>query len=231
MDQAPPPTGPAGSAAPFGSPVADEQIFYHALLSQLEGRFGNDQSFRWEGEAWAGRDLNRIWFRSEGTLTNGEVEDGQQELFYGRAISTHFNALAGARYDLDSLPGRGWGAIGIEGLAPLSFQVAATGYIGGEGRLAAKLEGSYDLLITQRLILQPQIEMNFYSLNDPARQLGSGLSDIDAGIRLRYEITRKSAPYIGVSFDEKYGGTADFARAAGAPTNEVRFVIGLRTWL
>ncbi|MBS0521851.1 MAG: copper resistance protein B, partial [Proteobacteria bacterium] len=136
-----------------------------------------------------------------------------------------------ARYDLDSKPGRGWGAIGIEGLAPLFFHVSATGYVGGDGRLAAKLEGSYDLLITQRLILQPQVEMNFYSQSDPARGIGSGLSDLDAGLRLRYEITRKIAPYIGVSYTGKYGGTADYARAAGSPTDEVRFVVGLRTWL
>ncbi len=224
-------TGPAASAAPFGSPVADEHIFYHVLLDQLEGRFGDDAAFRWQGQAWAGTDENRARFRSEGRVSRNEVEDGQQELFYSRAISTFFDAQVGARYDLDSKPGRGWGAIGIEGLAPLFFHVAATGYIGGEGRLAAKLEGSYDLLLTQRLILQPQIEMNFYSLDDPARGIGSGLSDIDAGLRLRYEITRKIAPYFGVSYDGKYGGTADFARAAGTPTNEVRFVIGLRTWL
>jgi copper resistance protein B len=122
------------------------------------------------------------------------------------------------------------GAIGIEGLAPLFFRVAATGYVGGDGRLAAKLEGSYDLLLTQKLILQPQIEMNFYSQADPERDLGSGLAEIDAGVRLRYEITRKVAPYIGVTYAGKFGGTADFARASGHATDEVRFTLGLRTW-
>jgi copper resistance protein B len=230
MDRAPPPTGPAGSAAPFGSPVEDQRVFYHALFSQLEGRFGDEQSFRWEGEAWAGTDLNRIWLKTEGTLTNGQLDDGQQELFYSRAISTYFDAQIGARYDLDSLARRGWIALGIEGLAPLFFQVAATGYVGGNGRLAAKLEGSYDLLLTQRLILQPQVEMNFYSQDDPERGIGAGFSDIDAGLRLRYEITRKFAPYVGVTYNGKFGRTADFARAAGAPTNEVRVAVGLRIW-
>lgn len=218
------------SAAPFGSPVADEHVFYHLLFDQLEGRFGNDPAFRWEGQAWLGTDENRVRFRSEGFVANGEVDDGQQELFYSRAISTFFDAQVGARYDLDSKPGRGWGAFGIEGLAPLFFHVAATGYVSSNG-LAAKLEGSYDLLITQRLILQPQIEMNFYSQNDPARGIGSGLSDLDAGLRLRYEVTRKIAPYIGVSYTSKYGATADYARSSGTPTDEVRFVVGLRTWL
>lgn len=217
-------------AAQFGAPVDDQHVFYHALLNQLEGRFGASSSLRWSGEAWAGTDEHRVWLRSEGKLSNGEVDDGQQELFYGRPISTYFNAMLGARYDLDSLPGRGWGAVGIEGLAPLFFRVAATAYVGGDGHLAAKLEGSYDLLITQRLILQPQIEMNFYSLDDPARRIGSGLSEIDAGLRLRYEITRKFAPYVGVTYAGKYGGTAAFARDSGTPTDEVRFAFGVRAW-
>ncbi len=218
------------TAAPFGAPVDDRHVFYHVLLNQLEGRFGDTSSFRWSGEGWLGTDEDKVWLKSEGRLTNGEVDDGQQELLYARSISTYFNALAGARYDLDSLPGRGWGALGIEGLAPLFFRVAATAYVSGDDHFAAKVEGSYDLLLTQRLILQPQIEMNFYTKDDPARQIGSGLSDLDAGLRLRYEITRKLAPYIGVTYDGKFAGTADFARAAGAPTNQVRFTTGLRVW-
>ena len=217
-------------AAPFGSPVMDQHVFYHLMLNQLEGRFGETSSFRWSGEAWFGTDEHRLWLRSEGKLVDGKVGDGQQELLYARPISPYFNLMVGGRYDLDSAPGRGWGAIGIEGLAPLFFRVAATAYVGGDGRLAAKLEGSYDLLLTEKLVLQPQIEINLYSRDDPARDLGSGLAEIDAGLRLRYEITRKVAPYAGVTYTGKFGGTADIARTAGHPTNEVRFTLGLRTW-
>jgi len=217
-------------AAPFGPPVMDQHVFYHLMLNQLEGRFGDTNSFRWSGEAWLGTDENRLWLRSEGTLADGRVDDGQHELLYARPISTYFNAMVGGRYDGDSTPGRGWGAIGIEGLAPLFFRVAATGYVSGDGHLAAKLEGSYDLLLTQQLILQPQVEMNFYTRDDPARDVGSGLADIDAGLRLRYEITRKFAPYLGVTYAGKFGGTADFARTSGHATDEVRFTLGLRTW-
>ena len=220
----------ATDAAPFGPPVMDQHIFYHLMMNQLEGRFGDTSSFRWSGEAWLGTDENRLWLRSEGTLADGRVDDGQHELLYARPISTFFNAMVGGRYDGDSAPGRGWGAIGIEGLAPLFFRVAATGYVSGDGHLAAKLEGSYDLLLTQKLILQPQIEMNFYTKDDPARDIGSGLADIDAGLRLRYEITRKIAPYVGVTYAGKFGGTADFARASGQATDEVRFTLGLRAW-
>lgn len=223
--------GPASAAAPFGAPVDDEHVFYHALLDEFEGRFGRDSSFRWEGEAWAGTDMNRIYLRSEGEVTGGNIEDGQQELLYARPISTYFNIQGGMRYDLDSKPGRGWAAVGIEGLAPLFFHVSATGYASDEGHLAAKLEGSYDLLLTQTLILQPQAEVNFYSKADPAREIGSGLSDIDLGLRLRYEFSRKFAPYIGVTYENKFGGTAGLARATGERSSDLRFTVGIRAWL
>ncbi len=154
------------SAAPFGvSPVSDERIFYHLLVDQLEGRFGfaEGNTFRWEATGWVGTDENRIWLLTEGRYSNNELDDGIHQLFYGRALSTYFDGLVGIRYDLDSLPSRGWGAIGIQGLAPQFFKVSAFGYVSGEGHLAARLEASYDLLITQRLILQPQTELNFYT--------------------------------------------------------------------
>jgi copper resistance protein B len=223
--------GGLSEAAPYGAPVADEHVFYHAVFDELEGRFSRDSSFRWEGEAWAGTDSNRIMLKSEGTVSNGSVEDGQQELLYARPISTYFNVQGGMRYDLDSRPGRGWAAFGIEGLAPQFFHVSAAGYASDEGHFAAKLEGSYDLLLSQTLILQPQAEMNFYSKDDPARQIGSGLSDIDLGLRLRYEISRKFAPYIGFTYENKFGGSADFARAAGEHPSDLRFVAGIRMWL
>lgn len=228
-----PPSAPPASVAPFGvSPVQDEHIFYHLLFDQLEDRFGFNQgsTFRWEATAWAGTDPNRIWLLSEGRYSNNELDDGIQQLFYGRAITTYFDALVGIRYDLDSLPGRGWGAIGIQGLAPQFFKVSAIGYISGEGDLAARLEASYDLLITQRLILQPQVELNFYTKDDPARQVGAGLSELDAGLRLRYEITRQFAPYVGITYFGRYGATANYVSAAGGPTQQVRFTFGLRTW-
>ena len=224
-------TGTPSEAAPFGPPVEDQAVYTHVLFDQLEGRFGAHNSFRWSGEAWTGTDTNKLWLKSEGEVTGGKLEDGQQELFYDRPISTYFDLQAGVRSDIDAAPGRTWAAFGIQGLAPYFFEVSATAYASSEGHYAAKLEGSYDLLLTQRLILQPQVEMNFYSKADPARDIGSGLSDIDTGLRLRYEFSRKFAPYIGVVYAGKFGSTADFARAAGEKTDDVRFVFGVRTWL
>ncbi len=159
------------------------------------------------------------------------VENGQQELLYSRPVSPYFDLQAGVRSDIDSAPGRTWAAFGMEGLAPGFFEVSATGYVSSGGHFAAKLEGAYDLLITQRLILQPRIEMNLYSKPDPARGLGSGLADLDSGLRLRYEISRKFAPYLGVSFSQSSGGTANYARANGERSSDLRFVFGVRSWI
>jgi copper resistance protein B len=213
-------------------PVHDQEIFAHGIFSQLEGRTsGTDTEFRWEGQGWVGTDYNKLWIKSEGTLQgNGTLEDGQQQFLYSRAITTYFDLQGELRSDIDSRPTRNWGAFGIQGLAPYFFDLELTGYASNEGHLAAKLEASYDLLLTQRLILQPQIEVNLYSKADPSRMVGAGFSDIDTGLRLRYEIDRKFAPYLGVVYEGKFGQTASLARAAGESTGDVRFVFGLRLW-
>ena len=218
------------SAAPYGPPVADQHVWVHGLLDQFEGRLaGGDSGLRWDGEAWAGPDEWRVWLKSEGELTRGAVSDGQTEAYVSKPVSTYFDIQVGARYDLDSGPGRAWGAIGIEGLAPGFVKLAATAYAGDHG-FAGKVKTSYDQLLTNRLILQPEAEINLYSRDDPARRVGSGLSDLDAGLRLRYETTRKFAPYVGVTWEQKVGRTAELTRAAGERTSDVRITVGTRAW-
>ena len=212
-------------------PVADQGIFAHAIFNELEGRWnGSNTEFRWEGQGWVGTDYDKLWIKSEGTFTNGAVDDGQQQFLYDRAITTYFDLQGGLRSDIDSRPTRNWAALGIQGLAPYFFDLEVTGFVSGEGHLAAKLEASYDLLITHRLILQPQVEFNVYSKADPARLIGVGFSDIDTGLRLRYEFDRKFAPYIGVVYQGTFGQTANFARQAGESTGSVRFAFGVRVW-
>lgn len=223
-------TPDATPSAPFGMPMED-MVYFHAIMNQLEGRFGTNNKFRWSGEAWTGTDTNRLWIKSEGEAGSHGVQDSQQEIFYDRPITPYFDLQAGLRSDIDSRAGRTWAAFGVEGLAPYFFEVSATVYASDEGHYAAKLEGSTDLLITQRLILQPQIEMNFYTKNDPGRAIGSGFSDLDTGLRLRYELTRKFAPYIGVTYESKFGGTADYARSGRDKTSDLRFTVGVRAWL
>jgi copper resistance protein B len=223
---------PGANTAGGVQPVMDQGIFTHVLFNELEGRWnGSNTQFRWEGQGWVGTDLDKLWIKSEGTLlSNGTLDDGQHQFLYSRAITTFFDLQGGLRSDIDSRPTRNWGAFGIQGLAPYFFDLELTGYASNEGHLAAKLEASYDLLLTQRLILQPQIEVNLYSKADPSRLVGAGFSDIDTGLRLRYEIDRKFAPYLGVVYEGKFGQTANFARRAGESTGDVRFAFGVRVW-
>ena len=231
---APPTPGKVAATIPaMGPPVEDNQIFYHALLDQFEDRTnGPGNEFRWDGEAWAGTDMNKLWIKSEGFVRNGVVSDGDHEALYDRPVPRmrYFDAQVGVRADLDSGPRRTWAAIGIEGLAPYYFEFAPTLYVRDGGNVAGRLTGSYDLLLTQRWIVQPEAELNFYNKDDPTRQIGSGLSDLDTGVRLRYEISRKFAPYVGFAYNGKYGNTALYSRQAGETTSDPRFVFGLRLW-
>ena len=149
---------------------------------------------------------------------------------WGHAISTYWNTQLGVRHDSGVAPGRNWLAVGVQGIAPYWFAVDATAYVGDQGRTALRLGAEYELLLTQKLILQPHIEANFYGVQDEEREIGAGLSSLVTGLRLRYEIRREFAPYVGVDWSSKFGGTADYAKAAGANTNSTNVVAGLRVW-
>jgi copper resistance protein B len=230
----PQPPGKISTTMPgLEPPMEDNQIFAHVLFDQLEGRTnGPDNELRWDGEAWVGTDMNRLWLKSEGFVSSSTASDGDQEALYDRPIPhmRYFDAQVGVRTDLDSGPGRTWAAVGIEGLAPYYFQFAPTLYIRDGGHIAGRVTGSCDLLITQRWIVQPEAELNFYSKDDPARRIGSGFSELDTGVRLRYEMSRKFAPYLGFAYNGTYGNTASYSRRAGETTSDPRFVFGLRLW-
>ena len=213
-------------------PVENDQSFGYAILNQNELRVGSPDSYRWEGEGWYGNDFNRLWVKSEGSVdtSSGTADEAEVQGLYSRAVSTFFNLQGGVRYDFDPTS-RGWAALGVEGLAPLNWEIDAFAFASGGGHLGARLEGSYDFYLTQRLVLQPQFELNAYSRPDRAAMIGTGLTDGDFGLRLRYELRREFAPYVGVTYEMKYGATADMARAAGLSAGEVRFVAGIRAWL
>ena len=229
------PSAPATAANPPAMEMPDmgNQIFTHVFFDQLEGRAnGADTEMRWDGEGWIGTDMNRAWFKSEGFASGGTVSDADIEAMYDRPLPRlrYFDGQIGVREDLDSGPRRTWLALGIEGLAPGFFQFEPTIYFRDGGRVAGRVSGSYDLLITQRLVAQPQIEMNFYSRGDPARLLGTGLTNLDAGIRVRYEIWRKFAPYVGFAYTRDFGETAALVRQAGEFAEIPSLVFGLRVW-
>ncbi|HTY50203.1 MAG TPA: copper resistance protein B [Steroidobacteraceae bacterium] len=219
--------------SPFGPAMEDNRIYTHVLLDELEGRFGSTDAFRWDGESWVGTDINRLWIKSEGFALPSGTQDGDQEFLYDRPISPFFDLQGGVRYDLDSSAARGWAALGVEGLAPYLFELSVTLYASDAGHFAAKLQASYDELLTQRWILQPLIEINAYSRADPARDVGAGFSDIDAGLRLRYEISRKFAPYFGVTYQRAYGPAPHAGLPAfyPGPEDAWRLAIGARVWL
>src|SRR5262249_4922501 len=154
----------------------------------------------------------------------------RSEAFWDHALDTFWDWQLGARHDSGAGPSRNWLAFGVQGLAPHWIETQATAYIGEQGRSAVRLRAEYELLLTQRMILQPEVQLNVYGKSDPRRDIGSGLSDAAIALRLRYEIRREFAPYIGVVWDRRFGNAADFARAAGHDIADKQLVAGLRIW-
>jgi copper resistance protein B len=211
--------------------LADEMSFGMLLVDRLESvRTPANTTGSYELMARYGRDYDRVVLKAEGETDDGRLEQARTELLWGHAVAAYWDTQLGVRHDSGEKPDRNWLAVGIQGLAPYWFEVDATAYFGGDGRSALRLAAELELLFTQRLILQPRAEVNFYGKRDAGHELGSGLSDAVAGLRLRYEIRREFAPYAGIEWSRKFGGTADFARAAGEDTAETRLVAGLRFW-
>jgi copper resistance protein B len=201
------------------------------LIDQLEafhGRDGNGQS--WEASGWYGSDTDKLWLRSEGERSDGRIGDGEVEALWDHAAAAFWSTQLGVRHDFGTGPQRSWAAFGVQGLAPYWFEIQATAYVGPSGRSAARLRADYELLFTQRLILQPELEVNLHGKSDPARGIGSGLTDARLGLRLRYEIRREFAPYLGVVWTRRFGTTADFARADHQAVFDRQWVAGLRIW-
>lgn len=208
-----------------------EAIHHYVLLDRLEARDADPgRGQAWEGSAWIGGDIDRLWLRSEGQRTRGRLAAADIEALYGHAVGPWWDLLLGARNDSGGGPSRQWAAIGVQGLAPYKFELSATAYAGSQGRTAARVEADYDVLLSNRLILQPRIEAWWHGRDDPATRTGAGLGSAEAGLRLRYEITRQFAPYLGVVHERRFGRSADHARADGEGPRDTRWVAGLRIW-
>ena len=230
-----PPVTDADRAAAFpqdleGHAVHDTRFNYYVLFDQVEWQGGEDGGFNLENTSWVGGDVNRLWIRAEAESDEGDVESAFVHGLWGHSFSRWWDFVAGVRQDIRPGDPQTWAAFGIQGLAPSWFEVEATGYVGAGGRTHARFEAEYDLLLTNRLILQPLAELEVYGKSDPERGIGAGLSSLEAGLRLRYEIRREFAPYIGIAWDQKLFGTADHARAEGEEVGTTRLVFGVRTW-
>ena len=217
--------------SPGGHKVHDAALNTFFLAEKLEWQDADDGSaLAWDLSGWIGGDVDRLWLRSEGERTNGKTEDAEIQALWGHAISPWWDVVTGVRQDFKPGAPQTWAAFGVQGMALYNFEAEATAFIGEGGQAAARLEGDYDILLTNRLILQPTAELNVYSKNDPQRGIGSGLSNTEAGLRLRYEIRREFAPYIGVTWNRTYGKTADYANDEGEDRSEARLVLGVRLW-
>lgn len=203
----------------------------HVLFDQLEWRNSDaGDAAAWDARASYGGDYSKTLIKTEGEYVQDEIADARVELLWDRVFSRWWSAQVGVREDFGVGPSRSWIAMGVEGLAPYWFDIEATLYVGDEGRTAMRFNVEYDLLITQRLVLRAEMEGNLYGKADPELQLGSGMSNLEVGLRLRYEIRREFAPYIGVAWQKKFAGTADYAQAAGSNISDVQAIAGLRVW-
>jgi len=206
--------------------------FSQLMLDRLEYRMGKGaDGYHWEGEGWIGGDINRFAFKTEGEgAFGGPLERAEVQALYSRAIDPWFNLEAGVRHDIRPDPRRTYAVVGIEGLAPYWFEVSAQAFLSNRGDAHLRLEGSYDQRISQRLILQPAAEINVAAQDVPELGIGSGVSDVELGLRLRYEFAREFAPYVGVNWERKLGDTARFARADGERASATGLVMGVRFW-
>lgn len=242
---APPPPVPTDHYAARQFPPADMARAHAAMMKESGGQnFGaaivdiaefrvhrGRDGFRWDGEAWYGGDLNRVWFKSEGEGQLGQgLEAGEVQLLYSRAIDPYFNLQGGVRQDIGPKPRRTYAVLAIEGLAPGMFEVQGSVFLSTKGEVLGRLEGYHDLRITQRLILQPRVELALSAQDIAEKAIGAGLTDLELGLRLRYELSRQFAPYIGVSHDRKLGDTARYARTLGEAAHTTSLVAGARFW-
>jgi len=223
---------PAAEMAQARSAMMKEPAFSQLLLNIFEYQVnkGHD-GYRWEGEGWYGGDINRLWIKSEGEGEFGRgIDTAEVQALYSHAIDPYFNLQGGVRQDFGRGPDRTYATIGFEGLAPGYFEVEGALFLSTKGDLLGRVEGYYDQRITQRLVFQPSAELNFSAQNVPENDIGSGLVNFELGGRLRYEISRQFAPYVGISYLQKTGNTARLARRAGEDVHATSFVAGIRFW-
>ena len=214
-------------------PINDSPTYSFLLIDQLEYRINNgEDSFNWDLIGWVGGDYERLWVKSEGEVGIEEAHgEAELQLLYGKLISPFWDLQVGLRYEQlygESGQGRGFAVLGVEGLAPYFVEVDASVFVSHQGDISAKFEAEYELLLSQRLILQPSFETHIAIQEVEKFGVGSGINDIDLGLRLRYEFSRQFAPYVGVNWNRKFGETAEFAKEEGESDDQVSGVAGFR---
>lgn len=214
----------------FPPPVEDRMAFPYVLVDRLEyaARSGKD-ALNWDAQGWYGADYDKLWFKTEGRKElGGRTDDASLEALYARRFRPFWFYQAGVRVDERPAPRRTSLVLGVQGIMPGWFDVEAAAYVGRKGEVVARLELENNLYFTQRLILQPRVETFIATRADEERGLGRGVRNFEAGLRLRYEIKREIAPYIGVQWSRAFGGTGALVRRAGGEAGETTLVAGVR---
>lgn len=201
----------------------------YGLIRFDRAEYRQGEAFGWDADGWYGGDYDRLWLKTEGERGHGEW-DGRLEALWSRVITRWWSSQFGLRRDFGDGASRTWVAAGVEGLAPYFFDIEATAYVSDQGHLSARFAASYDLLFTQRLVLQPDVELTAFNKAEPDRLRGSGLSIATIGLRLRYEVRREMAPYAGIEWSRSFGQTSDLLRANREPPSDLQWVAGLRFW-
>lgn len=209
----------------------DDPLLYKVMIDKLELR-NTDGLYPLvlDADAWIGYDLNKLWFKTEVEYVDSGTEEAEVQFLYSRAIAPFWDLQVGWRRDIKPEPNRDFLALGFRGLAPYLFDVDASLFIGESDQLNARLDAEYEYMFTQKWILSPEVELNLHTQDDEEVGIGSGLSDMELGLRLRYEVRREFAPYLGVNWTKKFGQTADFANEEGEKDSDVQIVIGVRSW-
>jgi len=209
----------------------DDPLLYLFKADQLELRAGDEENAAaFEGHFWVGRDLHKLWIKSEIEATEDATESAEWQFLYSRAMDSNWDLQLGLRVDTDPDPQRNWLVAGFHGVAPYWFEVDTALFVEEGGQVNLRLAAEYEMMLTQKWVLAPEIELNWYSDDDDELALAAGFADLETGIRLRYEVTRQFAPYLGVNYESLLGDTRDLAKDSGAETSDTQLVAGLRFW-
>jgi copper resistance protein B len=221
----------AASAPAFAQEEVPE-LLYYMVRGEIDVSDSDGETLvTWDGEAWAGYgDKYRLWVKTEGDIRDDHQERAEGQLLFSSAISDFWTLQAGLRHDWEPSPNITYAVIGVEGLAPYFFETEAALFLSEDGDLSARVEQSIDILLTQELIAMPHLEIEAYADDVPVLGIGAGFSSLEAGIQLRYEITRKFAPYFDFNYERALGETAILARAAGEDVEDFTLRAGIRFW-
>ena len=210
---------------------ADDPLLYKVMIDKLETRNADgDDPVILEADAWIGYDLDKLWIKTDVERVNGNTEEAEVQLLYSHAIAPFWDIQVGWRHNTKPEPDRNYLAIGLQGLAPYQFDINSALYVGKSGQVGMSGSAEYEYMLTQQWVLSPEAGINLYSKDDEAAGIGSGISDLELGLRLGYEMKREFAPYIGVNWNKKVGQTADYASAEGETVEDTQFVAGVRIW-